>query len=148
MSFYTLRIVRRDFSDTQTTGTFACFDDKDCIIKDDLGEVEGVTMELPWKDNKRQQSCIPPDEYWVEIRDGAAVGSKFKYLHFHIKDVPNRDWILIHIANFVRQLLGCIAPGMSLADIDGDGNIDVTNSQKALERIVACMPEKFKLIIV
>jgi hypothetical protein len=47
---------------------------------------------------------------------------------------PNRvrAGIRIHPVNFAHHLLGCVAPGMELADLDRDGNIDIARSREAL----------------
>lgn len=100
------------------------------------------TMELPWKNNERKVSCIPAGTYQVVRR----VSTKYK-LHFHILDVPERDWILIHPANYSRQLMGCIAPGKKFLDIDGDGLKDVTDSVATLKELLEIMPETFPLYI-
>ena len=50
--------------------------------------------------------------------------------------MPNRDWILIHPANYTRELLGCIAVGMDHKDIDKDGELDLTSSRKAMGEIL------------
>ena len=100
------------------------------------------TLELCWKENQRRISCIPCGEYKVIKR----YSEKYKD-HFHILDVPNRDYILIHNANFVRQLKGCVAVGMSHTDIDGDGLRDVTSSKSTLKKLNKHLPDKFNLII-
>ncbi len=100
------------------------------------------TLELPDKDNQLRKSCIPEGEYWVEKRNSPKYGD-----HFHILDVPGRTLILIHNANFVRQLLGCIAVGLAHTDIDGDGHRDVTRSRSTLKDLNRELPAKFKLEI-
>ena len=100
------------------------------------------TMELGWNDNKKRVSCIPKGTYNVVSR----YSEKYKN-HFHILDVPNRDFILIHPANYSRQLLGCIALGAAHIDIDGDGLKDVTSSRDTMQKILTIMPDKFKLTI-
>jgi hypothetical protein len=102
----------------------------------------GVTMELPYKDNQHRISCIPPGVYTVIKRNSPKYG-----YHFHVTDVPNRDMILIHSANYSRQLLGCIAVGAGNVDIDKDGLIDVTASRLTLEKLYQIMPQTFKLTI-
>lgn len=120
--------------------------------KQTLGEgvayVNGVeklrfkSMELPWRDNERKVSCIPTGTYQVIQRRS----TKYK-LHYHILDVPNRSWILIHPANYARQLMGCIAPGRRFLDIDGDGLKDVTDSVATLKELLEVMPETFPVYI-
>jgi hypothetical protein len=82
-----------------------------------------VTVELPWKDNQVRISCIPAGTYKVVPRRSPKYGE-----HLHILDVPGRSLILIHQANYVHQLLGCIAVGQSRADLNGDGLQDITAS--------------------
>lgn len=100
------------------------------------------TMELGWNDNKRRISCIPKGNYAVKRR----YSEKYKQ-HFHILNVPNRDFILIHPANYSRQLLGCVGVGESHIDIDKDGLKDITNSKKTMERLLQLMPAEFVIEI-
>ena len=94
------------------------------------------TLELPWRDNKPDISCIPEGIYAFEKWYSLKFKTVIRLLH-----VPGRSDILIHPANFVRQLKGCIAPGLSLADIDGDGKIDVVKSRQAVYNLLAVAPE-------
>jgi len=111
------------------------------------GAIEGSefkfkTMELEYNDNKRRISCIPKGTYIVKKRVSKKYGN-----HFHITDVPNRDFILIHNANYSRELLGCIGVGESFIDLDKDGLKDITNSKKTLAKLVEIMPDEFLLQI-
>lgn len=64
------------------------------------------TIELPWRGNKPNISCIPEGRYRLEKR----YSFKFKW-HIHLVNVPNRSLILIHPANdALTELKGCIAP--------------------------------------
>lgn len=64
------------------------------------------TIELPWKDNKRNISSIPEGRYDVVPR----YSTHFKH-HLLIKDVSDRHLILFHPANdALNELEGCIAP--------------------------------------
>jgi len=73
------------------------------------------TLELPNRDNKPNISCIPTGEYFVEM----AYSHHFKRDVYHVRDVPNRSYILIHPANFAgdtskgwqTHLQGCITLG-------------------------------------
>jgi hypothetical protein len=62
---------------------------------------------------------------------------KFKRDLWRLVDVPGREAILIHTANYARQLNGCIGVGKYHADIDGDGNEDTPQSAKTLEALHA-----------
>jgi hypothetical protein len=101
------------------------------------------TLELAWKNNERQRSCIPKGTYKVRKRTSAKYGE-----HFHILNVPNRDMILLHHANFHNQLLGCIAPGKGLSDLNKDGRLDVTSSRQAMKELLAALPNNFELEII
>ena len=65
----------------------------------------GPTLERPWKDNAPRISCIPPGTYPVTV----VQSPKFKRQMIRLLDVPGRDGILIHNANHVEELQGCIA---------------------------------------
>lgn len=119
-----------------------------CQPKQTLGNlsVDGKeickTLELPWLENKRRVSCIPEGEYTVVKRNSP----KYKN-HFHILEVPNRDWILIHHGNFYTDILGCILVGENHVDINRDGLLDVTNSVATMKKLNTIFPDKFKLIV-
>ena len=52
------------------------------------------TIELPWRNNIRMESCIPEGRYPLAFRF-----SKRHQWHLHVKEVPGRSLILIHKAN-------------------------------------------------
>ena len=86
------------------------------------------TIELPWKDNEHRISCIPEGKYELEKR----YSIKFRW-HLQLKDVKDRDLILIHPANdAIRELKGCIAP-VSILQSPGKG----LRSRVALETLKA-----------
>lgn len=101
------------------------------------------TVELPWKDNAQDESCIPAGTYKVTKHKSPKHGHCLK-----IHDVPGREDILIHVANYVRQLLGCIGVGMSIGDMDGDKVPDVGSSRKALNELMAVLPDETTIEIV
>ena len=131
-----VKINRIFSSEFQTLGILTIYDDHNFPFW------ECRTLELPDLGNKNRISCIPEGEYEIVKRNSAKYGD-----HFHILDVPNRSYILIHSANYVRQLLGCIAVGLSHTDIDGDGLRDVTRSKSTMKDLNRILPDKFKLEI-
>lgn len=113
-------------------------------VRDESGRVvlNLKTVELPWRYNERRISCIPEGIYEVVPRTSRKHG-----LHFHVLNVQDRSLILFHVANFVRELEGCIAPGLNHSDIDADGVIDVVHSRAAMERLLKVAPDGFTLKI-
>lgn len=68
------------------------------------------TIELPWKNNQRNISCIPEGRYLLLPRYTEERG-----WHFEVSGVQDRSFILFHAANnALSELKGCIAPVSSL----------------------------------
>lgn len=65
------------------------------------------TLERPWLDNQENKSCIPAGEYVLTRWNSPHHGDCFIILGDH-----GREDILVHVANLVRQLLGCVAVGL------------------------------------
>lgn len=131
-------LLKRIYRPTSTTSKGFVFNEKNELV------FEFMTLELPWKDNERNISCIPEGDYLVwKMRPNR----KRKYQYFWVQDVPGRDSILWHPGNYTRQILGCILPGEELIDMDNDNIIDITNTTITLKILTALMPEKFKLTI-
>lgn len=90
------------------------------------GKLICYTIELPWKDNQLQVSCIPEGEYFLQKRYSSRFGQ-----HLEVLDVCNRSLILFHPANnALRELRGCIAPVSQLLGV-GSG----LASKKALQKL-------------
>ena len=131
-------IARYIFTDSnQTIGNGFLLDNNNFI------KYEFKTLELKWRDNKKRISCIPPGEYKVVKRHS----SKYKN-HFHILDVPNRSYILIHNGNYNHQTKGCVLVGDDLRHLNKDNDIDVTNSVDTLKTLYSKLPDSFDLEIV
>lgn len=111
---------------TLSKGTFTCF-----------------TLELPWRGNQANKSCIPAGNYTarkiVSPHNGEVI---------LIEDVEGRTHIQIHAGNFTRQILGCVLVGDGIKHLDGDGIPDVTNSGRTLAALMAALPETFTITVV
>ena len=129
-------IDRLNGGDKQTESLLTILNEKEKTI------FNCYTLELPWNDNKKQISCIPKGEYNVEKRQS----TKYKN-HFHVLDVPNRSYILIHQGNYNWHTKGCILVGKTLTDINGDGLRDVTSSVATMNKLNDILPNYFKLQI-
>ena len=109
------------------------------IVFDASGRVlfECKTLELAYKDNQTGVSCVPVGEYDLQFE----YSPKFKRHIWELKNVPGRSEAKIHVANFYRQLQGCIAVGDMHVKIDADEYPDVRNSGNTLDRFHAALAD-------
>lgn len=127
---------------------------------DDQGVMTCKTLELPWRNNQRddpntkenEASCIPEGTYTVTkekpILADDPQGRKFRpYGHFRIHNVKGRSGILVHRITYVKDLLGCIGVGSKFVDLNNDGVPDVVESGKTLEAMYQSFPDVFQLEI-
>jgi len=98
------------------------------------------TLELPWRDNKPSESCIPIGRYVCRRVCSPKFGDTFE-----ICDVPNRSNILYHYGNFYKDTRGCILLGDSV----NIGTESICDSKKAFQRFMDALKgvEEFKLIV-
>lgn len=115
------------------------------FVMDELNRIvfDCFTLELPNFGNKKKVSNIPIGKYKVVKRTSPKYGN-----HFHILDVPNRDYILIHQGNYYTQIEGCVLVGKELKDINKDGLKDVTNSVATMKILNDLLPNEFELEII
>ena len=95
-----LLLIRNTFSKKSTIGELFLNGEKICD-----------TLENPWQDNQRNISCIPEGVYPVRLRLPRESGTR-DYIHLLVKDVKDRDYILIHIGNTAKDTSGCILVGL------------------------------------
>jgi hypothetical protein len=106
-----LTIQRQSTDDEGTFGVATLDSDWTCY-----------SLELPWRDNISGKSCIPPGTYECGWINSPKHGWCYK-----LKDVPDRTDVEIHSANwagdadkgFKCQLLGCIALGLVIGELEG-----------------------------
>ena len=95
-------ITRQDTSDQGTRG----------VLTSDRGE--WLTLELPWRDNTQQISCIPAGVYACSSEFHARLGRVYR-----LQRVEGRSGVLIHSGNLAGDVLkgwrshvqGCILVG-------------------------------------
>jgi hypothetical protein len=115
----------------------------DCTIgRLDFGSFQCLTLELPWKENSKNVSCIPAGEYTASRYQSPKHGPVIL-----IADVPDRSFIEIHAGNYTRDVLGCILVGDSIKYLDQDSILDVTNSVSTLRKLLARLPDTFTVSI-
>jgi hypothetical protein len=95
-----MTLKRKRTGDKGTFGKLYIVDERICY-----------TLELPWKDNQPNISCIPAGEYLVTRHESPHFGDVFK-----VHDVPDRTDILIHIGNYLDDTEGCILVGLKKND--------------------------------
>lgn len=74
-----------------------------------------VTLELPWRDNASDVSCIPSGEYICRRIQSPKFGETFE-----VCDVPNRQHILLHRGNTIPDTHGCILIAEEFTVLDGN----------------------------
>jgi len=109
-----------------------------------FGEFHCDTLELPYKDNQHRISCIPAGKY---ICKKVTATAHIPYEHISVTNVPNRDGICIHKANYVSDLLGCIGVGEGIIDLNKDGQLDIIKSKLTFDKLMALLPNSFSLAI-
>ncbi len=95
-----LLLIRDTFSKKSTIGELFINGERICD-----------TLENPWVDNQRNISCIPEGIYDVRLRLPRESATR-DYIHLLVKDVKDRDYILIHIGNTAKDTSGCILVGL------------------------------------
>lgn len=93
------------------------------------------TIELAWRGNKQNVSCIPEGLYPLMVGHSPKFGSVVR-----VMTVPSRTGIVFHAANNPhiasgrRELRGCIAPCMSV--VLSGGQVKGVNSRLAVARFM------------
>lgn len=106
-------------------------------------------IELPWRNNEPNYSCIPDGEYLCKFRKS----KKFRE-HYHLQDVKGRTWILTHSGNLAGDTKrgwkthshGCLLPGSRFGKIEIDKHNTyqdaVFSSRPTLRKLITAMEKK------
>jgi hypothetical protein len=132
-----LTLERFCYSDTETEGVL-WLDDETCLH----------TLERPWRPGPAGgvpfESCVPDGTYKLlqHVRpDGAEVLALRNpalgvfYTNEERQGRPGRYLVMLHAANYVEEVVGCIAPGM-VRTIAGNRRM-VRSSREAMALIMA-----------
>lgn len=98
------------------------------------------TVELPWRENRTNVSCIPAGEYQCCVVQSPRFGRVY-----HVRNVPGRTHVLVHSGNLAGDTAlgwrthshGCILPGLRSGRL-GDQQA-VLCSRAALTRFMAAL---------
>ena len=112
------------------------------VLRTADGEQVCKTLELPWKKNKRNVSCIPWGTYRVTDYTSSKYSSAFVVLN-----VPGRSGILIHAGNFISDIEGCILVGEEWEFMGRPRQLAVSYSKNTLNKLLFAYPSGFKLEI-
>tara|TARA_R110000764_G_scaffold58467_5_gene127115 strand:- start:8063 stop:8500 length:438 start_codon:yes stop_codon:yes gene_type:complete len=117
---------------------------KDCTVSRVTGfGMQFMMLELPWLDNKPNISCIPEGLHAVKKR----MSPSKRYEVIEYVAIRGRTYIQIHVGNFTSQILGCQLTGDGVKDVNEDGILDVTNSEKVFNELMSRAPDEFMVRI-
>jgi hypothetical protein len=139
-------LLRRDYrTDLCTQGVLSFSTPQDDFVCQ--------TIERPWiplpgyKGGLSGKSCVPPGVYNLEVhnseahpRTWALVNPDLDVIHYEDPQRPAlRALVLIHVANYARELRGCIGVGR-LRTIDSQGTRMVTDSRLTMAELQRMLP--------
>jgi len=99
------------------------------------------TLELPDLDNQKDVSCIPEGLYSCRKHQSPKNGYCIEIIN-----VKDRTHVQLHKANYLSDILGCIAIGDS-ARFKDNWEPWVTNSKDTLEELMGLLPDHFDMLI-
>lgn len=123
-----------------------------------VGSLLLKTLELPWIPNPLgqggmpQHSCVPDGDYTVLPHSSESKPNTYQLVSYPLGVYQSvlpagqtwgRTEILIHIANTVEELLGCIAVGTEhMISPASRGEYSVLNSRNAMDQLRAAIGEQ------
>jgi hypothetical protein len=92
--------------------------------------VDNGRMTFECKTIENKVKSFPPGTYPIKYE----WSPRFKQHLWELYKIPGRSEIKIHVANYYKDLEGCIALGLNHQDLNGDGINDLVSSTKAVDR--------------
>lgn len=120
-----LKLERQEFTDKQIVGSIYVDGDFICY-----------SLERPWIDNAPNVSCIPEGIYDLQYHKYKGRLDTYALIGETVSHYPSdkaRNLILIHPANRVEELQGCIATGTEKKD--GDMVLSIKAFRKLMNAI-------------
>lgn len=100
----TLKLKRLKSDSMGTLGILTCDGNEIC-----------QTLELPWRNNISNGSCIESGVYFCQRKISPKFGEVFEVLN-----VRHREDILLHIGNFLKNSTGCVLLGLQSGEANGE----------------------------
>ncbi len=126
MSATELLLLRRYLSEA----TIGAIYKADQLICHTLERPREINNKLNQPDNPEtalnDSCCIPEGEYEVKY----VFSPRFQRKMLRLREVPGRDGILIHPANYVDQLKGCIAPASYIQDMNPKESASISSNRR------------------
>lgn len=97
----TLNLDRDDWNDERVLGDIRNAASGEIVVPD--------TLELPWKDNTKGESCIPLGSYLCVLKYSPEHGCNL----YWITGVEDREDVEIHWGNYPSNSLGCVLVGQA-----------------------------------
>lgn len=89
-----------------------------------------VTLERPWRDNRKGESCIPPGDYTCVRVHSPKFGPAWM-----VQDVPGRSEILFHAGNTFVDSHGCILVAERYV-VWQDGSAAISDSRTGMAELM------------
>lgn len=144
-----IKLIRKYCGEDGTLGKF--FNERGILLSYALERPKTYNGKENIPDNSKtsinESCCVPEGVYAVK----RTYSRHFEKLMFILQNVNGRDGIRIHAANTIDQLLGCIAPCMTIEEnVKFEGKVYryfASDSKKALEKLESMLPDDFVLEI-
>ena len=101
-----------------------------------------VTLERPWRDNRKGESCIPPGNYTCVRVKSPKFGPTWM-----VRDVPGRSEILFHAGNTFADSHGCILVAEKF-ETWSDGSVSIADSRIGMAELLAITRDLVSLDLV
>jgi hypothetical protein len=115
--------VKRNYDSVNQSNGVCYIEDENCRIL-----FAAISLERGWVNNRKKISCIPTGEYTM-VKEWS---NRFQTDLWEIYGVDGRSECKFHVANYWKDLNGCIALGNQLINIGSDHELDVLNSKATM----------------
>lgn len=101
-----------------------------------------VSLERPWRDNLKGESCIPTGEYTCVRVNSPKFGATWL-----VRDVPGRSEILFHAGNTFADSHGCILVAEKFATW-ADGSTSIADSKLGMADLMSLTRDRVSFYLI